>query len=370
MRPNLRHLLPLLLVLATTEMASACSVPVFAYALRRWEPDPQVLLSSRDAAWRSAVHQRFAAQEAQIRVEVAGTPASTPGVLGGDATPRSAGIYAAGAAVPWWPGEVADDRLAGIADSPLRRDLTRRLLAGAAVVWLFLGSGDAGADAGELARLRKRLAQLQATLALPVQDPEDPSTARTLAEAGPPIRLDFQVIAIDPRDGAEWALIAQVRAMAAGLAQEAAAGKADGRTGAVPVAAANALIVPVFGRARMLEARPAPDWTDAAIDAATMFLTGACSCQVKELNPGTDLLVACAWQQGLQAATVAPGPTLPAAAPVPETVVITPSAPAAPAQPAPAAPVSTRLGLLAGLAAGATALFSVFMLWRLRRLRR
>ena len=65
------------------------------------------------------------------------------------------------------------------------------------------------------------------------------------------------------------------------------------------VAAGEPLIVPVFGRGRALEVIPAEDLSERLMEDLTLFLSGACSCQVKEQNPGFDLLFSVDWNTEL-----------------------------------------------------------------------
>jgi hypothetical protein len=56
----------------------------------------------------------------------------------------------------------------------------------------------------------------------------------------------------------------------------------------------------VFGRGRVLGAWGARDFGDEQIDEICLFLLGACSCQVKQQNPGWDLLLDADWDTALQ----------------------------------------------------------------------
>jgi len=58
-------------------------------------------------------------------------------------------------------------------------------------------------------------------------------------------------------------------------------------------------LAPVFGRGRVLGAWPAEGFGDEQIEEVTLFLLGACSCQVKNLNPGWDLLLQVDWDEEL-----------------------------------------------------------------------
>jgi hypothetical protein len=83
------------------------------------------------------------------------------------------------------------------------------------------------------------------------------------------------------------------------------------------------IVFPVFGRGRALGAF----WDDAltarTIEEAGAFLAGACACEVKEQNPGIDLLVSLDWDQAL---SVVPAEE-PKPIPLPEIPRGTPPAP-------------------------------------------
>jgi len=60
-----------------------------------------------------------------------------------------------------------------------------------------------------------------------------------------------------------------------------------------------AYVIPVFGRCRALEVFSFADATEALIEDVGSFLCAACSCRVKQANPGFDLLVAVDWNERL-----------------------------------------------------------------------
>jgi hypothetical protein len=53
---------------------------------------------------------------------------------------------------------------------------------------------------------------------------------------------------------------------------------------------------PFFGRGRMLTGLTGKSLTAENIGEATVYLCGACSCQIKEQNPGVDMLLATDWE--------------------------------------------------------------------------
>ena len=55
------------------------------------------------------------------------------------------------------------------------------------------------------------------------------------------------------------------------------------------------MVFPVFGRGRSLGCLFGEFISKENINEATFFLSGACSCEVKNMNPGVDLLMAAPW---------------------------------------------------------------------------
>ena len=56
------------------------------------------------------------------------------------------------------------------------------------------------------------------------------------------------------------------------------------------------IVFAFFGRGRVLTALHGKDLKAKELEEVAKFLCGACSCQVKELNPGIDLLFAVKWE--------------------------------------------------------------------------
>jgi hypothetical protein len=54
-------------------------------------------------------------------------------------------------------------------------------------------------------------------------------------------------------------------------------------------------VVPVIGRGRAVSAIPASRVAEDTVEAFAEFICGQCSCEVKEQNPGIDLLMAADW---------------------------------------------------------------------------
>lgn len=290
MRP-LAILAALCATLAATE-ARACSVPVFRYALERWKP----------GAFPAAIYHRgelTPGQTAAIeKLRAANVTASLVDLDAADAD--SVAEYekhgkgrlpfvvvrhpdAESSAAPAFVGALDDPALARFLDSPARRTIARKLTSGDSAVWVLLLSGDRKADDDAEKLLRAELSRLEKQIVLPEQ-PEDGSMLLT----GVPLKVAFSVVRVSRADAGESAFVRML------LDSEDDLDKAKG-----PIA------LPVFGRGRALVALEGETLCAKEIERAAKFLCGACSCRVKELNPGTDLLTSADWDGLLDAEPVA-----------------------------------------------------------------
>jgi hypothetical protein len=313
-----------------------CNIPVFRYALERWRASPYEAIVFRRATLAEAERallRELRRSNANIdfrEVDLAGVPEAPDAALwkaqGDRPLPWVVVRFpdAGPSFPPAWAGRLADLRAQGLLDSPARREAARRLLAGDSAVWILLESGRKETDDAAGALLRAELDRLEKTLKLPVPAEDDPPL---LSEV--PLKIAFSILRIAPSDERERAFAALLRAAEPELKD-----------------ATGPVVVPVFGRGRALW----PLWDKGisreSIQEAAGFLTGACSCQVKELNPGVDLLFDVDWEVSL--AAVPPEEPPPPPAPVLGTrrPVEEPVPPPPPASP-------SRLFLWAGAAVAA-----------------
>jgi hypothetical protein len=100
------------------------------------------------------------------------------------------------------------------------------------------------------------------------------------------------------------------------------------------------IVYPLYGRGRALVAFTPENLNADNIAQAAMFLCGACSCEVKALNPGVDLLVSADWDGGLMGRAVKDPPLPPLVSLSELAAAAQPVATATPA-PAPAEPTGT-----------------------------
>ncbi len=287
----MRYSLTLLLLLGFAGWADACNVPVFRYALERWRPD----------AYRATLFHRgplSAAEQAMAEGLGQGEKQSPTNLsvrlLDVDQLDNDAdrALYAAqkSPSLPWlvvqypqasrmeqpiWTGALTAEAVPRLAISPLRMELVRRLAAGQTAVWLMLECGDPTKDDQVAEQLETELGKLAMTLKLPelTASPDD----SLLSDA--PLKVEFSLLRVPRSTKAEQPLVELL------LHAE-----PDLKDFAEP------MVFPVFGRGRaLLPLIGAGITTDNILESAS-FLVGACSCEIKELNPGFDLLLAADWQ--------------------------------------------------------------------------
>lgn len=321
----------------------ACTIPVFRYALDRWPADKfRLEISKQDAS--DPVVSRF------LRNFTDSTPINLDPVrLSTEGASQLLPPHAEAGAPPVVGGPLGA-MLEQIIDSPARKEIVRRILAGENGVWVLVESGKREADDAAARTMEKRLGYLAQVAALPQIDPNDPSSQ---LGPGPALRVGFSLLRVKQDDLAEQSFLKMLA----------------GAKG-VP---AGPWFAMVFGRGRVLGAWPADGFGDEQIDEACLFLLGACSCQVKRMNPGWDLLLHADWDEKLQAIGFPkgePSAPQPKATPAPQTVAITPidpvppTATVSPTSGAASSPIRPPLPLVSG---GLLILGGGLAWWSMRR---
>lgn len=327
-------------VLVIPRSASACTIPVFRYALDRWESDP----------FRLVVPKAWATDRDKVKLLVPLRGNGLANVLVEEsedpALDRAKWLFPHDDAV-LSEGPLDADMLAVVLDSPVRRELIRRILQGDSVVWVV--ATKAGGES-EVERVASRLRFLEQVAELPAQNPDDPDSQ---LGPGPELKLKFSVLPLSLDDPAER----HFAAMLAGPVH------ADFVKDGIPFAA------PVFGRGRVLGAWSLEELDDLMIEDTLLFLTGRCSCRVKNENPGWDLLLKVDWETALASVgedepvaeeETAAESTEPKPEPV-ETVEIAPSAVVEPPKPA-----GLSWATLGGIGLAVIFALAGWRLWRVR----
>lgn len=270
--------------------ASSCSVPVFRYAIERWKPDPYkgiyiyrdnisetdkaLLKQLKDASVNSESPLNLIIREVDVN---AFSKEKLTEILQGpvpDTLPVTVIWYPGemGKESPVWNEKLTPSLVKGLIQSPKRQLVAENLIKGESVVWIFIPSGNEKKDEDARAFLRQELDK-----ALQIYS-KNPFSILSGAER---INLtySFPVMTVSRDNPAERVFIETLMKSESDLYEY----------------TDEPMVFPVFGRGRVLGCLFGKYISEKNIKESTAFLSGACSCEVKDLNPGVDLLMAAPW---------------------------------------------------------------------------
>lgn len=294
-----RHRLPLslLALLMWGTAVLACNVPVFRYALERWPADVYEVVILHDgplddfaSARVDALRKSKTEHPANFNVRIIDVAQGKDELFtklwkqhGESGQPLMAVLYPRNAQeVPdrvATVGPFTDASIQHLADSPVRQELVKKLLDGDSAVWIFVPSGHQDQDTSALKLLKEQVKRNQDELELPPQD-ELEADEFFLAETAIELRIGFSIVTLNRDDPQEQLLL-----------QLLLGSEPDLKSLDQPMA------FPVIGRGRALYALVGKGIFRDTIAMASSFVVGPCSCQVKDQNPGFDLLLAVDWDE-------------------------------------------------------------------------
>jgi len=311
----------------------ACSVPVFRYALQRWETEPYDVIvfhrgpfSTQDQAVldrlnKDPLDEQYPANLHVQTVDLAAQPEAgllhLYQALPREELPCMAVMYPQTSlnADPVWSGRLSHSAVQALVDSPARREIARRILEGESAVWVLVESGKKEKDDAAARLLQTQLAGLEKTLVIPSLANDVPETAGqgaldnrgapdpTQPQSNPPLRPSFSLVRISRKSPAERIFVSMLIESEPDLKEY----------------AEHPIAFPVFGRGRVLYALVGRGINKDNIDEACMFLCGPCFCEFKAENQGTDLLMAVDWGGAVEDEPIlyAPLPPLTGVLPLP-----------------------------------------------------
>ena len=307
----------LLVAVVVSEPLTACDVPVFRYALERWLPDSyHAIIFHRGALSKdqSAAHKTLAASARHANLTVRTVDLDkdlrqwAPEFYTSGDLPRmvllkplSKGDRRIPVPKVWsekhllWSAPLDKASAAALSDSPKRREISRLIRSGESAVWVLLDCGDAKKDAAA-ATLTKatitKLASTKGTIAKRLAKLKSPKPRLALPKKQklPQLRLSFSMLRVSRADPAEKVLVEMLLSSEKGLRD-----------------ATGPILFPIFGRGRVIGALVDRGINETNITECAEFLTGSCSCQVKNLSPGLDMLISTDWETATKpAATTRP----------------------------------------------------------------
>ena len=271
----------------------ACDLPVFRWALENWAASPYEIIVYHEGT--------LAAEQQQLIVHLRNGTTKEGGL--GNATITLVDITQAmdpffedlwknqkSPEVPWmvvryphsppnpacvWSGALSAKHIAALLDSPARREIAKRLGNKNTAVWVFLKTGDVKRDAGRLETLEQTLQAMTKTIEIKPLDIETNEDAKPV-----PWDLKFSVLPIDRNDPAEQPFIQMLL-------------KSEGDLSDIDAPMA----FPIFARGRALYALTGDGISARMIEEACLYIAGRCTCEVKDRNPGIDLLMSTNWDK-------------------------------------------------------------------------
>ena len=278
----------------------ACSVPVYRYALERWAADPYGVLiyhngqltdEQQKLVDRLSSVTRSESEVVNLESHIAD--------LASDLEPQLAELWKKQEqdSLPWmmlyypnqsgirdvvWSGPLNKENVDRLIDSPARREIARRLLSEDSAVWVLVKTGDKERDEAAAKLLDERIEALEKELKLPEIQAQDVAEG-LLNIPESELKIAFSSVRIARDDPAESIFLEQLLGM-----------ESDLRELREPI------VFPIFGRGRALYALAGGGINAENIREAGSFLIGPCSCQVKDQNPGVDILMAVNWDKLVQ----------------------------------------------------------------------
>lgn len=295
-------------------VALACQVPVFRFALERWIPDPYVITAAPGPSGQFSTDEQAAIEFlknnqpsvvsagetggvfANLAVTVATEPAADfPGAkLTVAYPPKMRGF----AVKPIWEGALTLENAKRLVDSPARREIVKRLLKGESAVWVMVESGHAENDQAAAEVVTTAATDAKGSLKIPdgVMTRQEAESAENFAAVNAddvlrsevPLKIDFSMVRVRRDDPAEAMFLPMLMGIEDDLGDF----------------VSETMVFPVFGRGRLLEPLIGRGVVAENVMEYATYICGACSCEVKDQNPGVDLLIAADWDTALHGSEV------------------------------------------------------------------
>jgi hypothetical protein len=293
------------LLVGTVVTVLACQVPVFRYALERWQADRYDLVVEASGDLSPAEQQavdyltkRATDREMPTNLIVRAPeleksqPASSPAKMSLHYPGRMRGILTK----PIWSGPVTMENARRVIESPARKELMRRILTGESAIWVMVESGDAEKDDAAEKQLAESSSEAAQKLEIPdgvvgrdtTPKPNEYVDPENVLQSDVPLAIGFSLLRVSRGDPEEEIFLQMLLNIEDDLGEY----------------AEEPMSFPVFGRGRFLEPLVGRGVTRDNVFEASMYLCGACSCEVKDQNPGMDLLMSMNWDMAMEGSQV------------------------------------------------------------------
>ena len=304
------RLLIALFVFVLPAVALSCQVPVFRFALERWVPDAyrvsvspgrsgeftpeEKTLIELLKSWQSGSDGESRIL-ANLHIEVTDTGKESDQASFEVSYPEKARGFST---KPIWEGPLTEENVKGLVDSPVRREIVKLILEGQSAVWVLVESGNREEDQSAAGTVLSSAAEARDTLRISpgvmtrsqAESKENFAAvnADDILQSEVPLKIDYSLVRIRRDDPSESLFLSMLLSIEDDLEQY----------------AGEPMVFPVFGRGRLLEPLIGRGIrTENLLDYAS-YICGACSCEVKDKNPGVDLLITADWDSALHGSEV------------------------------------------------------------------
>jgi hypothetical protein len=261
----------------------ACTNPVYMYAFDHWRPDyyDAVImykgsLSDSQVKTIDILNEAISAGKLNIRlqtIDIESDSARNKYHLKEDNTveyPRLSLWFPKemGNTSPFWSVKLSEENIKAIIQSPARISLINDLQRGVPSVWIFIPSGKKETDQKALSTLQREIKLANDSLKKDMQN-----------ESKTAVFVPLSIITLAKDKPAEAYTLCMLLNALGGIENT-----------------SGPKVLPVFGRGRLLCKVQDQMIQKEIIQSLCKFVTGPCACQVKESNPGMDLLLYSDWQ--------------------------------------------------------------------------
>ena len=270
------------------QVTFSCTVPVFQYALERWNQSyyDGVLLYEGNLTQKEketyAEFQEMLQKNNSLlnlrmeKLDVSSQPDKYQQLLKNlrpDRLPALALWYPRqkGQGEPFWIGDFQMPVISNIVESDKRHEVSNHLVDGSPIVWMLIAPGGHSDHKETLNRLRTAISE---SVGVMKQSPQ----FKPLIVNGEN-EISFPVVTVSAENSEESVLLSMVTGLSEGSSLK------------------QPMVVPVFGRGRALTTFPAHEIDEELIYNIMSFLLSPCACQIKMASPGTDMLIKAQWEK-------------------------------------------------------------------------
>ncbi len=292
----------------------ACQVPVFRFALERWETDSYTLVIVPGASGQLSPPEneilkflelggdsKVGNMNLEVRIDAKKLGESSAATMQLFYPPRSTGPRP----LPIWSGALTMANAKTLVDSSARREIVKRLLSGESAVWVLIESGSKEKDDRAVIEIEKAFAKAEAELKIPdgvltvaearKVSAENERDSDSTLRSSIPLKIKFSLMRIartSPEESIFREMLLHMEADLEAFRNE-------------------PMVFPVFGRGRALEPLISRGINLVNVFEHSSYFCGACSCEIKNQNPGVDLLISANWEEAIAGNEVIIGKSLP-----------------------------------------------------------